>query len=105
MTIKEVKNKYSNYAKDYHWGGETKFVVMDSWEHDDKFVIIVAYESRDFKDVVQVVRVSDGAFLLGLDRCRPCYNLQDDAIDVAWEMLWGDTTFEKYYDKDGKRLA
>ena len=63
MTIKAIKEKYKNCGKEIFGCGK----IM-------------------CKDVIQVIRVSDGKELLSEGRCRPCDNL-DDAVDVAGEMI------------------
>ena len=84
MTIKEIKEQYRNYRVS---GSErNSFVVYDYKDGNGKVVIIVNIGRSNWKDVTQVVRVSDGKELLEDGRCRPCDNL-DDAVDVAGEMI------------------
>ena len=86
MTIKAIKEQYKDYMKS-DLPGKTSFVVWDYHDGNGKVVIVVKHLGiYGYKDVVQVVRVSDGKELLEEGRCRPCDNL-DDAIDVAGEML------------------
>lgn len=84
MTIKAIKEAYANYGL-YVVGGTNKFKVEYFGGEYGKCVIVVNYYLH-CKDVVQVVRVSDGARLLVDGRARPCDNLED-AVDVASEML------------------
>lgn len=86
MTIKEIKEKYKDYRKGF---GVIRnmFAVYDFGGDNGKVVVVVNYCGELLgRDVVQVVRVSDGKELLTEERCRPCDNL-DDAIDVAMEMV------------------
>lgn len=86
MTIKAIKAKYARYRAG-EYAGENSFTVYDWKDGNGKCVVVVGHVGLyGYKDVIQVVRVSDGAELLDGDRCRPCDNL-DDAIDVAAEML------------------
>lgn len=81
MTIKAIKEKYRNYG-DY---AKNMFTVYDWKDGNGKCVIVVGrLGCYNYKDVIQVVRVSDGKELI--DGCRPCDNL-DDAVDVAGEMI------------------
>ena len=102
MLIKDIKAAYKDY---FSKAGHNTFVVYD-WnayaKYDDYFakvgkaVVVVHIEKvcgDIWRDVVQVVRVSDGKKLLEDGRCRPCDNL-NDAIDVATEMLTNDNEIE-----------
>ncbi len=86
MKIKEIKEKYARY--DHH--PNCKFVVHDYKDRNGKIVIVVNVEKvcgETWRDVVQAVRVSDGKELIKHGRCRPCDNLYEDAVDVAYEMI------------------
>ena len=84
MTIKAIKEQYKTYGAR---GEKKSFVTYDYRDGNGKVVIVVSHMGMyGYKDVVQVVRVSDGKELLPEGACRPCDNL-DDAIDVAGEML------------------
>lgn len=85
MTIKAIKEQYKKYSCE---GGEyNSFAVYDYKDGNGKVVIVVKnLRVYGYKDVVQVVRVSDGKELLEAGRCRPCDNLSD-AVDVAGEMF------------------
>lgn len=96
MTIKEIKEKYKDYSKNYCFGGKVQFRVTDYGDEDGKCVIIVIHDTYG-RDVVQVVRVSDGKEMLTEGRCRPCDNM-DDAEDVASEMLSDDGWYRERWE-------
>lgn len=84
MTIKALKDIYKDYQ---HGPGEhNSFVVYDFGGVYGKVLIVVTISGR-YKDVVQVIRIKDGKEILGRGRCRPCDNLYEDAIDVAYDMM------------------
>lgn len=86
MKIKDIKTLYANY-EGYK---NCRFVVADFGGDISKAIIVVSVErvgGEIWRDVVQVVRISDGKELLSHGRCRPCDNLQNDAYDVASEMI------------------
>lgn len=85
VTIKEVKEKYKNYKVS---GNERNMFATYDYNDGNGKVIIVVNNCKGYgKDVMQVVRVSDGKELFPDGACRSCDNL-DDAIDVAGEMEW-----------------
>ena len=86
MTIKAIKEKYKNCGKEIFGCGKIMFTTWDYKDGNGKVVIVVSNCGWLGKDVIQVIRVSDGKELLSEERCRPCDNL-DDAIDVAGEMM------------------
>lgn len=92
MTIKSLKEKY---MAEYHGAGRLMFTtatydilsVKPGHGGPVKVLIVVEYEPGWGRDVVQVVRVSDGKELLPDGACCPCDSL-DDAVEVAAEMEW-----------------
>lgn len=88
MTIKEIKEVYAKYDMDEGDTSTNRFIVENDKEWG-KVVVVAEHSKSGGWWVKQAVRCSDGAELIPRGGTRPADD-RNDAVDVAWEMIYED---------------